>query len=85
MGRSKGGLTTKIHAAVYALGLPIRTAITPGQWGDNPQARGLIEDLKGVTHVIMDAAHDADHLGTLIADDLGATAHIKQNPTRRGD
>jgi transposase len=41
---------------VDALGLPIRVTITPGQWGDSPQAHGLIEGLKGVSHVIMDAA-----------------------------
>lgn len=84
-GRSKGGLTTKIHAAVDALGLPIRIVITPGQWGDCPQALGLIEGLSDAQHVIMDAAYDADHLRSFIADDLDATAHIKRNPTRRED
>jgi len=29
-----------------------------------------------------DAAYDADHLRRFIADDLGAAAQIKQNPTR---
>ena len=43
----------------------------------------MIEGLAGVGHVIMDAAYDADHLRSFIADDLGATAHIKRNPTRR--
>lgn len=85
IGRSKGGLTTKIHAAVDALGLPIRTVITPGQWGDSPQALGLIEGLTEAQHVIMDAAYDANHLRAFIADDLRATAHIKRNPTRRED
>ena len=28
------------------------------------------------------AAYDADHLRSFIADDLGATAQIKQNPSR---
>lgn len=83
IGRSKGSLTTKIHASVDALGLPIRIVITPGQWGDCPQARGLIEGLTGVGHVMADAAYDADHLRKFIADDLGATAQIKQNPTRK--
>ena len=68
-----------------ALGLPIRTIITPGQWGDSPQARGLIEGLKEAQHVIMDAAYDADHIRSFIADGLGAIAHIKRNPTRRED
>ncbi len=82
IGRSKGGLTTKIHAAVGALGLPIRFTITPGQWGDCPQARGLIEGLTGVGHVMADAAYDADYLREFIVDELGATAQIKQNPSR---
>ena len=33
----------------------------------------------------MDAAYDANHLRIFIADDLGAMAHIKRNPTRRED
>lgn len=65
-----------------ALGLPIRFEITPGHWGDCPQARGLIEGLTGVAHVIADAAYDADHLRQFIAEGLGATAQIKQNPSR---
>ena len=85
IGRSKGGLTTKIHAAVDALGLPIRFTITPGQWGDSPQARGLIEGLSGDGHVITDTARDADHLRSFTADEPGAMAHVKPNPTRRED
>lgn len=77
-------MTTKIHAAVDALGLPVRFRITPGHWGDCPQAQGLIEGLAGVGHVIADAACDADHLREFITRDLGATARIKQNPTRSG-
>ena len=100
IGRSEGGLTTEIHAAVDALGPPIRTVITPGQWGgkgtaapvgrarkplDSPQARGLVKGLTDAQHVIMDAAYDANQLRDFIADDLGATAHIKRNPTRLAD
>ena len=59
--------------------------ITPGEWGDSPQARGLIEGLKGVGHVIMGTAYDADRLRAFIAGDLGATAHIKRDPARRED
>ena len=66
------------------MGLPIRFLITPGHWGDCPQARSLIEGLEGVGHVIADAGYDADHLRSFIADDLGATAQIKQNPSRSG-
>lgn len=31
MGKSRGGLTTKIHAAVDALGNPVRLLLTQGQ------------------------------------------------------
>lgn len=44
----------------------------------------MIEGLQGVGHVIADAGYDADHLRGFIADDLGAIAQIKQNPTRAG-
>jgi transposase len=42
----------------------------------------LLTGLKGVGHVIADAAYDADPLRTFIANSLGATAHIKANPSR---
>jgi transposase len=67
---------------VDALGLPLRFEITPGHWGDCPQAQPLIAELEGVDHVIADAAYDADPLRRFIADDLGAKPQIKQNPTR---
>ena len=34
MGRSRGGLTTKIHALTDARGLPINFVLTPGQTAD---------------------------------------------------
>lgn len=82
IGRSRGGLTTKLHAAVDAIGLPIRIHPTPGQRGDRSAAETLIAGLKGVGHVIADAAYDVDPLRTFITDDVGATAHIKANPSR---
>jgi len=45
LGRSRGGLTTKIHAVFDALGNPLRVALTPGQWADSPQALALLEIL----------------------------------------
>lgn len=43
LGRSKGGLTTKIHAAVEALGNALRLIGTPGQYSDISQAEALID------------------------------------------
>ena len=64
--------------------LPVRFEITPGHWGDCPQARGLIEGLEGIGHVIADAACDADHLRSFITSVPDVTAQIKQNPSRSG-
>lgn len=56
IGRSRGGLTTRLHAVVDAIGLPLRLHPTPGQYGDRPQAEALLSGLQGVGHVIADAA-----------------------------
>jgi hypothetical protein len=39
IGRSRGGLTSKIHALVDKNGLPLRLALTPGEAHDNRLAR----------------------------------------------
>jgi transposase len=75
-------MTTKLHAVVDALGLPLRIHPTPGQYGDRPRAEVLLEDLHGVGHVIADATYDADRLRAFITDELGATPQIKANPRR---
>jgi transposase len=45
LGRSRGGLSTKIHALVEGLGIMARFRLTPGQAGDNPQALPLLEGI----------------------------------------
>jgi transposase len=59
IGRSRGGLSTKIHMAVRGLGCPVRIILTAGHRGDCPQAYGLIEGLPAKA-VMADAAYDAD-------------------------
>ncbi|MEM7524638.1 MAG: hypothetical protein AAF360_12945 [Pseudomonadota bacterium] len=54
----------------------------PGQLGDRPQSRSLIDGLDGVGHIIADAAYGAHYLRQFIVEDLGATAQIKRNPRR---
>jgi transposase len=46
MGRSRGGLTTKIHALTDARGLPLELVLTPGQAGDCPVAARLLGHLR---------------------------------------
>ena len=69
---------------VDAPGNPLRFVITPGQWGDCPQARGLVEGLEGIGDVVADTAYDADHFRRFVDEELGATAQIPSNPSRSG-
>lgn len=43
LGRSRGGLTTKIHAIVDHLLRPVELILTGGQAGDNPQLVPLLD------------------------------------------
>jgi transposase len=45
LGRSRGGLSSKIHLAVDGRGLPMSAIITPGQHGDNPQLVPLLDQI----------------------------------------
>ena len=45
LGRSRGGLTSKIHLAVDGHGLPMSIILTAGQAGDNPQLLPLLDQL----------------------------------------
>lgn len=65
IGRSKGGLTTKIHAVVDGLGNPVRIHLTGGNVNDIVPANELINGLHaGMT--IADKAYDADRFTDLI-------------------
>ena len=81
MGRSRGGLTTKIHLAVDTLGRPLRLILTPGQRGDAPLAPALLDGLSP-HRVLADQAYDSNALRKLIAA-MGAEAVIPCNPTRK--
>ena len=81
MGRSRGGLSTKIHAATEALGLPVRLLASPGQRNDIAFAHDLIEGIDA-TATIADKGYDADHLAGRIADG-GAEVVIPPKRNRR--
>ena len=44
IGRSRGGLTTKIHALTDQQQAPVTVRLTAGQAGDNPQLMPLLDD-----------------------------------------
>jgi len=59
MGLSCGGLSTKIHAAVDALGNPLRFLLTAGQASEIRQAQALIEGF-GATFVLAEKGYDSN-------------------------
>jgi hypothetical protein len=59
IGRSKGGLSTKIHLTVDALGNPLAFFLTGGQVHDLAGADVLLPQMKADT-VLADKAFDAD-------------------------
>jgi transposase len=83
VGRSRGGLTTKIHALVDADGRPVRLILTPGQAGDAPVAPDLLTDLRAGATLIADRAYDTDAIRAL-ATERGAWANIPPRVTRKG-
>ena len=75
MGRSRGGLTSKIHAVVDTNGLPIRLDLTAGEAHDNRLAGKLLSGLKSGALLLADRGYDADWIRTLVAE-KGAWANI---------
>ena len=82
MGRSRGGLTTKIHALVDADGLPIALKITEGQAHDGRSADDMLDTLEEGDILLADTAYDSDaRRATLKA--RGAFANIKPMARRK--
>ncbi len=61
IGRSRGGLTTKVQASVDALGNPIRLIVTAGQVADVTQGAALVTGIP-TEAVIADKGYDSDEL-----------------------
>src|SRR6516165_12510524 len=79
IGRSRGGLTTKIHVLVDALGNPVEVMRSPGQDHDLPCAEALIEAVDPEA-LIADKAYDADPLrDTLAQRDIDSVIPPKAN------
>lgn len=83
MGRSRGRLTTKIHAPVDADGRPVKLMLTPGQAGDAPAAASLLEDLAPGTTLIADRANNSNAIRDLAAE-RGARVNIPPRSIRKG-
>jgi transposase len=76
MGRSRGGLTTKIHAVVDANGNPVTLKLSEGQAHDGRSAADMLDSLGRGQILLADRAYDSDALRAAMAD-RGAWANIK--------
>jgi len=82
MGRSRGGLTTKVHALVDGRGLPVRLHLSEGQASDCRQAEPLLDAVPGGSIFLADKAYDSDAIrSTLTA--KGSFANIPMKSNRR--
>ncbi len=65
VGKSRGGLSTKIHAAVDSLGNPIRLILTAGQDSEYGQSLALIEGFSA-DYVLADKGYDSNEFVTAV-------------------
>ena len=82
LGRSRGGLTTKIHALTDKLGLPVKFVIIPGNTHDIQAAAELLADIQRGQMVLGDKAYDANWLRDYVSD-RGGWANIPPKSLRK--
>ena len=82
MGRSRGGLTTKIHARVDAKGRPVRLILSPGNDHDVTCTEALLDGLEPHAIVIADKGYDADRVRQHIRAQ-GAVPNIPNKSNRK--
>lgn len=73
LGRSRGGLTTKIHALIDATIRPVTVRLSPGQAADNPRLIPLLDTL----------THTGHRLAHLLADKAYSHPSTRQQLRRR--
>ena len=66
IGRSRGGLSTKVHLIVDAFGLPLSFEITEGQQHDHQRARDLVVRAKS-SCLLGDKAYDSNAFRAALA------------------
>lgn len=83
MGRSRGGLTSKIHALVDAEGRPVTLRLTGGQVADCTEADALIDDLGEGDILLADKGYDSNAIRAKAAE-RKAWANIPPKANRKG-
>ncbi|HYF22716.1 MAG TPA: IS5 family transposase [Caulobacteraceae bacterium] len=79
IGRSRGGLSTKINALVDQDGLPLRIVLSAGQASDKAAVEALIDGLRPAGALVADRGYDARAVIDMV-EARGGRAHI---PTQR--
>lgn len=62
LGRSSGGLSSKIHAKVDALGMPLEFIISPGQAHEINYAYDLLDSSVNCNYLLADRGYDSNDL-----------------------
>ena len=82
MGRSRGGLSSKIHMACDALGYPLSCIITGGERNDVTQGKALLQrHLKAQGYALLDAGYDSNEIRKFV-EQQKATAVIAYRRNR---
>ena len=68
IGRTKGGLNTKLHAVTDAKGRPLKFFLTAGQVSDYTGAAALLGSLPAAEWMIADRGYDADRFQEALKD-----------------
>ncbi len=82
LARWRGGLTTKIHALVDAVGRPILLKLTEGQAHDGRSAADRLDSVGAGQTLLARRAYDSDGLRGMLAD-RRAVADIRLMPNRK--
>lgn len=84
MGRSKGGLTSKLHVVTNEHGTLVALKLTGGQANDGRAAADMMGSLGQGDVLLADRAYDSDALRAQVMDRL-AFPCIRPMPQRRAD
>ena len=82
MGRSRGGLTSKIHALVDADGRPVALRLTGGQVHDSQEAEALLDAMPEGATLLADKGYDSNAIREAVAN-KNAWANIPSRSNRK--
>ena len=85
IGKSRAGLTCKIHMAVDAMGLPLDFEITGGEVHDATAAPTLLEKLPKAESVVADKGYDSQKIRDKIAEKGSLPVIPRRKGSRQGN